>query len=118
MDDASRRPQTREERQVVEMLSGFERIAQLPSFAELEPGSVLHRVREAWSNSQGRDGRRGHLSDSDVAHEMSRTMQQPYSRNQYQVMFGEGRRLADEARYQQGITREIARAFLVVALTN
>jgi|HubBroStandDraft_5_1064220.scaffolds.fasta_scaffold02604_1 hypothetical protein len=95
-------------------------IPQLPYFAELEPGSILHLVKSAWGGEEGRDGRKtGFLSENDIAQEIRKIIHRAYSRSQFQAMFGEGRMAgAYGNRSRQPVPRDVADAFLKVALRN
>ncbi len=87
----------------------------LPMWAEIEPGSFLYVVKEIWEREQDRDGRRGHLSEQKIADEIAKLTHRKFSRNQYQAMFGAGRK---EQKTRQDVPEDIAEAFLFVAFTN
>lgn len=87
----------------------------LPPWAELEPGSFLYYVKEIWEKEQDRDGRRGHLSDQDIADKISEQIGKRFTRNQFQSLFGAGRR---EQKQKPIVGREIAEAFLIVAFRH
>lgn len=110
---------TPEELELLNILASLERKAALPRLAEVEPGALLHLVKTAWSHSQGRDGRKGHLSEQEIANKIGQEIGRPFSRNQFQAMFGDIRRSAQgpaaEPR-RQGIPHDIARAYLRTAL--
>jgi hypothetical protein len=88
----------------------------LPATAELEPGAFLHLVKTAWATAAGRDGRRGHLSEGRLATLIEDRIARTFTRNQYQAMFGEGRKLGGVERYSQPVPRDVAEAFLTIAL--
>lgn len=87
----------------------------LPPWAELEPGSFLYYVKEIWEKEQDRDGRRGHLSDQEIANKISERIGKRFTRNQFQSVFGAGRK---EQKQKPVVTREIAEAFLIVAFSH
>jgi hypothetical protein len=93
---------------------------ELPDIAEIEPGAFLHLVHRAWTDAQHRDGRRGHLSDQDLASMIQARTQRPFTRNQYLTAFGEGKRSRDAGplRYKTGIPRDVAWAYLRIAFDN
>jgi hypothetical protein len=91
----------------------------LPSIAELEPGAFLHFVNDAWGGEEGRDGRRGYLSEERIAQAIKKRIDRAFSRNQYQSMFGDGRRAGrDGDRSRQPVPRDVAKAFLEVAFDH
>jgi hypothetical protein len=103
------------EEELVQALYAVERRRLLPDSAEVEPGAFLYMVKDAWEQAAGRDGRRGHLSEGRIATLISKRIGRNFSRNQYQAMFGEGRRLGGMERYSQPIPRDVAEAFLGIA---
>lgn len=87
----------------------------LPHWAELEPGSFFYVVKLIWEREQDRDGRRGHISESKIAEEISKLLGRKFTRNQYQSMFGSGRK---DQKSKTVIPKDIAEAFLIVAFQN
>jgi len=85
----------------------------LPDGAELETGSFLHLVKEAWK-SVGRDGRSGHLSDASISEEIKRHIGRKFSRNMFQSMFGD----SGAHRKRRGIPYDVAQAYLEIAFAN
>jgi hypothetical protein len=92
----------------------------LPEEADVEPGAFLWIVQDAWRKGAGRDGRSGHITDDELASAVkARARAKDFDRNHYQAMFGRGKKKrGTDERYLQKIPREIARAFLDVALKN
>ncbi len=93
----------------------IEELDDLPMWAEIEPGSFLYVVKEIWEREQDRDGRRGHLSESKIAALISELANRKFTRNQYQSMFGAGRK---EQKSRQDVPKEVARAFLLIAFRH
>lgn len=96
-------------------LIGSSDFTRLPPYAELEPGSFLYYVNAIWAKEQSRDGRRGHLSDSDIADKISEIIGKKFTRNQFQSLFGAGRK---EQKQKGIVPRDVAEAFLAVAFTH
>jgi hypothetical protein len=111
---------SKDQRDLQDALIDFERGSQLPDVAEIEPGAFLHLVHRAWTDVQRRDGRRGHLSDQELASLISARIHRPFTRNQYLSAFGDGRRSRDDSplRYKTGIPRDVAAAYLRIAFDN
>jgi hypothetical protein len=109
-----------DQRELQEALEVLERGPQLPDIAEIESGAFLHLVHRAWTDVQRRDGRRGHLSDQELASRISARIHRPFTRNQYLTAFGDGRRSRDGSslRYKTGIPRDVAAAYLRIAFDN
>ena len=84
----------------------------LPPYAQLEPGALLYAVKEIWSRDQDRDGRKGHISETEIASEIARLTNRKYTRNHYQTMFGPGRKSQKE---KTEVPQDVAEAFLNVA---
>ena len=106
-----------EERQLIAALETLALEPRLPEIAEVEPGALLHLVKIA-GRKAGRDGRRRHLTDEQVAKSITALRGSGFSRNQYQAMFGEGRVLGQVKNYKQGIPQDIAEAYMRVALNH
>jgi hypothetical protein len=108
------------QRELEEALAVLEGADRLPDVAEIEPGAFLHLVHKAWTDVQRRDGRRGHLSDQELASRIQERIQRPFTRNQYLTAFGEGKRSRDGSslRYKTGIPRDVAAAYLRIAFDN
>ncbi|MGH1352248.1 MAG: hypothetical protein ACRBBN_15775 [Methyloligellaceae bacterium] len=96
-------------------LRRVEEIDDLPTWAEIEPGSFLYVVKEIWEREQDRDGRRGHLSENKIASLIGKISKRKFTRNQYQSMFGAGRK---DQKSKQDVPVEVAKAFLLVAFTH
>ncbi len=87
----------------------------LPPYSELEPGSFLYYVKEIWEREQDRDGRRGHISESEISEKISQLIDKKFTRNQFQSLFGAGRR---DQKLKSVVPRDVAEAFLTVAFTH
>ena len=111
--------QTPEEILLEQVLRGFAEKAELPAAILLSSKphhELFDLVNKAWGGRHGRDGRRKHLSDEDVAAEISKRIGRYFSRNQYQSMFGRrGRTLGLIEFYRQKVPRDVARGFLETA---
>lgn len=91
----------------------------LPDLAEVEPGALLHLVRETWP----RDGRAGHLTDAKLAALMTKAIEtsrapgggEDYDRNKFQLQFGNGKKVGG-VHYQQPVQQAMAEAYLHLAL--
>ena len=114
------RPLGQQELDLVETLQPLMRREddKLPAACEIEPGYFLRLVLDTWSNGAGRDGRKGHLTDSDIASELGRRTGERFDRNRYQATFGLGKKMADGTRQPQPVTRTVAKALLEIALRN
>lgn len=106
-----------EELALLDALEELKKGPKLPDLAELEPGSFLHLVKEAWASGPGRDGRSGHLTDQEIAELIAQDTGKRFSRNMFQSMFGDARQ-SRTSRRRQGIPPEVARGYLRVALAH
>ena len=86
---------------------------ELPDWAELEPGSFIHEVKAIWEKD--RDGRRGHITEARIAEKISEITNKKFTRNQYQSMFGAGRK---DQKNKTEIPYDICEAFLKVAFSH
>ncbi len=102
------------ELQLEQILRALEKKPELPEQFQPEPGAFLHLVKEAWGGEIGRDGRRGFLSEEKLAGKIQERVNHPYTRNQWQTMFGGGRR-AYRTIWKQAIPRDVAKGFLEIA---
>ena len=84
-------------------LRNIAKIKALPAWAELEPGAILYVIEKYWE----RDGRSGHLGEKQIASEISKIIGRKFTRNNYQSMFGSGRKTK--------VPQEVAKAFLSIA---
>ncbi|MEM7620660.1 MAG: hypothetical protein AAF228_09390 [Pseudomonadota bacterium] len=96
-------------------LRNVKSLDRLPYWAELEPGSFFYVAKEIWEREQERDGRRGHMTETAIAKKISQIIGRKFTRNQYQSLFGAGRKTQKS---KPGIKRDLAEAFLTVAFEN
>ena len=102
---------------ILQPLSRGDRNA-LPDDCELEGGYFLRLILDVWASGGGRDGRKGHLTDSDIAGEIARRTNERFDRNRFQATFGVGKKGADGVPMPQPVARPVAKALLEIALKN
>ena len=78
----------------------------LPTWAELEPGSVLYAIDRVWEQ----DKPKKLLSQKKIAEEIENILGRKYTHNQYKAMFRSGRKSV--------IPKDIAEAYLQVAFNK
>lgn len=105
------------EQELEEDLRWFSQNVTLPEKYEQEPGAFLALVRDTWD----RDGRRSRceLGDAAVAKQISDMIGRPFSRSMYFYTFEKERnKFVEYKPVQASISKNMARAFLTVALEN
>ncbi len=104
-----------DEEELTKYLLRSSEFSRLPPWAELEPGSFLYYVKDIWEKERGRDGRRGHLSDNDIADKIGEIIGRKFTRNQFQSLFGAGRK---DQKQKPVVPMEISEAFLLIAFKH
>lgn len=114
------RPLETEEEELLAVLQPLMRgdVRALPDACEIEPGYFLRLILDKWSAGGGRDGRKKHLTDSDIAEELARRTGERFDRNRYQATFGIGKKMADGTPQPQPVARPVAKALLEIAFKN
>ncbi|MCU0885050.1 MAG: hypothetical protein MUC44_08880 [Beijerinckiaceae bacterium] len=121
------RPLTTAEKELYQQMIALRDSRFLPDFAETEPGAWLYAIMETWRTEAGRDGRKGHVKDEDIA-ERLRVLagEGRYDRNRFQLEFGKGKIIRDykkengkwvDHRYQKPVNRNTATKVIELALT-
>ncbi len=120
------RPLTTAEKELYQQMLAIGDGGSLPDFAETEPGAWLYAIVEAWRTEAGRDGRKGHVKDEDIAEKL-RVLngEERYDRNRFQLEFGKGKIIRDyrkengrwvDHRYQKPVNQNTATKIIELAL--
>ncbi len=100
----------------------------LPDNAETQPGAWLFAIMETWRTEAGRDGRKGHVKDEEIAEKLKILPgEKGYDRNRFQLEFGKGKIIRGyktengkkvDFRYQKPVNKNVAIKIIELALKN